>query len=167
MLTVSSVVNWVFCIVLWHRATLCYCFSSVYCTVHFSCVVLCLWCTCCCPNWGFSVLFPLLWGKWQDTTCKDGARPALTKLFLHFLLLCVFLIFFIVMYVPFSVFCVLSVCKCVLYYCHRVVTQLQLNIYHIILSHISCCIIYHVMSYYIIYHISYHIYRIIYSCISC
>jgi hypothetical protein len=31
------------------------------------------------------------------------------------------------MYVPLSVFCVLFVCKCVLYYCHRVPTQLQLT----------------------------------------
>jgi hypothetical protein len=40
--TVFSVVHSVFFIVLWHCTTLCYCFSSVYFTVHFSCIVLCL-----------------------------------------------------------------------------------------------------------------------------
>jgi hypothetical protein len=49
--------------------------------------------------------------------------------------------FLIVMYVPFPVFCVLFVCKCVLYYCHRMSTQFQLNIY----------------IYIYIYHTSYHI----------
>jgi hypothetical protein len=120
--TVFSVVYSVFCIVLWHSPTLCYCFSSVcsfflYCTVS-ACDVRAVTLT-----EGFSVPFPKLQDKCQGTTRKDGARPALPKLVLSFL---------IVMYVPCFVFCVLSVWKCVLYYCHPVSTQLQLNIYHII-----------------------------------
>jgi hypothetical protein len=69
----------------------------------------------------------------------------------------------------FVTFPVLFVCICVQYYCHRVATQLQLNIsyhiiYHIISYHVIPYIIsyriisYHIISYHIIsYIISYHI----------
>jgi len=75
---------------------------------------------------------------------QDGARPAL---FVIFVLFCVFFVLsyvflFFLCIVCFVSFSVLFVCKCVLYYCHWVVTQLQLtNIpYHIIYH------IYHIIS---------------------
>ena len=62
-----------------------------------------------------------------------------------------------VCFVSFSVL-FMCTCICVLNYCHRVATQLQLNIYHIISYHISYHIIYHIISYIISYQIiQYHI----------
>jgi hypothetical protein len=59
--------------------------------------------------------------------------------------------------VCFVTYSVSFLCICVLNYCHRVATQLQLNIsYHIILYIISYHISYHITSYHI-YHIIYHI----------
>jgi hypothetical protein len=56
----------------------------------------------------------------KGKTRKDGSRPA------------IFHIFGVVCICCFVLFSVLFVCICVLYYCHRVATQLQLNIsYHI------------------------------------
>jgi hypothetical protein len=52
-------------------------------------------------------------------------------------LLCTFNLF-IVMYVPFSVFYVLFVCKCVLYCCHWVSTQLWFYTYIYISNIIQC-----------------------------
>jgi len=111
-------------------------------------------------DWGFSVLFPQLQGKRQGKTRQDGARPELflilVLLYVFCVLLyvflccsmyflccsmyvCVALCIFVLFYVCFVVLCivcfvsfsVLFVCICVLYYCHRMATQLQLNIsYH-------------------------------------
>ena len=72
--------------------------------------------------------------------------------FVNDVLLLLRLCILIVMYVPFWVLCfivlfyVLFVCKCVLYYCHRVTTQSQL-------TNISYITSYHIISYHII---SYH-----------
>ena len=64
----------------------------------------------------FPCFFLSLKSKCQGITSQDGARPAL------FQNCCVFLCI-----VCFVSFYVLFVCKCILYYCHRVTTQLQLT----------------------------------------
>jgi len=121
----------------------------------------------------FSVLFSQLYGKCQGIPLKDGARPAL----------------FLISELCFSMYClcrlscsmyslcrlccstyVLLACKCLLYYCHRVSIQLQLNISYLI-DHIISYIFYisyYIVSYLIICHVisysvSYHIisYRIV------
>ena len=68
------------------------------------------------PVWGFSVLFPQLKGKCQGITRQDGARPSLFQN--CGVILCI---------VCFVSFCVSFVRKCLLYYCHRLTTQLQLT----------------------------------------
>jgi len=68
-------------------------------------------------------------------SCKANARVKFAKTghgthSFKLVVICFFLLLFVLFYV-------LSVCKCVLYYCHRVSTRLQLtNIsYHVKISH--------------------------------
>jgi hypothetical protein len=98
---------------------LCYCFSSVYCTVHFSCIALCLLVTyVLLPKLRFLRAFSSVVRQMPGYNSQRRGTARTSQISLNFL---------IVMYVPFSVSCELFVCKCVLYYCHRVSTELQLN----------------------------------------
>jgi hypothetical protein len=67
---------------------------------------------------GFPYFFLSCKANCQGKTRRDGARPALFQNF------CVVL--FIVCFLS---FCLLFMCRCVLYYRHRVATQLQLTTY--------------------------------------
>jgi heme/copper-type cytochrome/quinol oxidase subunit 2 len=59
---------------------------------------------------------------------RPGTAPTLPNFFFFFFIIC---------FVSFFVF---FLCICVLYYCHQVATQLQLNIsYHIITAHSIMC----------------------------
>jgi hypothetical protein len=82
----------------------------------------------------FSVFFVSCKANASAQTPKKGHGPHSSKIFI--LYVCI---------VYFVLFCVLFVCKCVLYYWHRVANQLQLtNIYHPIISYITSL---HITSY--------------------
>ena len=87
------------------------------------CLLLFLYCVCalslfiflvlCYPNWGFFRAFSSVVRQMSGFTRKDGARPALPELY------------------SLCIVCIVR-CKCVVWCCHRVSTQLRLNKYHII-----------------------------------
>ena len=89
------------------------------------------------PDWGFPCFFLSCKANARVKLAKTGHGPHSSQL----VVICVVLLLFVFSVLSVS-FYVLFVCKCVLYYCHRVSTQLQLtNIsYHIISYH---HIIYH------------------------
>jgi hypothetical protein len=125
--------------------TLCYCVSLLFVTVFLLCIVLFifLYCTVSACDVRAATLTEVFRAFSSVVRQMPGynsqrlgtARTSQIRRS-NLLIVMYFSNFLIVMYVyvPFSVFCVLFVCKCVLYYRHRVSTQLQLNIYHIISS---------------------------------
>ena len=87
------------------------------------------------------LVFPCLFLSYKANVgvklAKTGHGPHSSKL----VVICVVLLLFVLFYVlfVFVLFYVLFVCKCVRYYCHRVLTQMQL-------TNISYHIIYHIIS---------------------
>ena len=91
----------------------------------------------CHPSATLTEVFPCFF-----LSCKANARVKLANMghgpkSSKLVVLCVVLLLFVLFYVLFLfvLFYVLFVCKCVLYYCHRVLTQLQLTN----ISYISYC----------------------------
>ena len=68
-----------------------------------------------------------LWNQFGRVIARsiDGARSALFQISCYYVVL-LLIVLFCVLFV-FVLFYVLFACKCVLYYCHRVLTQLQLT----------------------------------------
>ena len=82
----------------------------------------------------FITFFQILLVPFCITVCIVVCFVCFCLILLNYVFLLLRLCILIVMYVPFQIFCfivlfcVLFVCKCVLYYCHRVATQLQLTL---------------------------------------
>jgi hypothetical protein len=102
------------------------------------------------PGWGFSVLFPQLYGKCQGYSLKDGARSALFQvscysvcsvvtcsavmgilyysmyIFILFYYFILFYVYFYIILLFYIILCIVCVYMCT-NHCHRVFTQLQLT----------------------------------------